>query len=125
MQIINLKKDIRKIIKQKQLEGKIISLVPTMGALHQGHEELIKVARKEADLLVCSIFINKHQFNDKDDFKNYPKTINEDIKICKKLNVDILFMPEHEEIYPNNSKFNFNINKLADKLCGKKSTEPF
>lgn len=76
--------------------------VPTMGALHEGHVALIKDA-KEFDIpLLCSIFVNPTQFNDKNDFKNYPKNLNNDIEILKELEVDFIFTPNENYIYQEN-----------------------
>jgi pantoate--beta-alanine ligase len=98
--------------------GQRIGLVPTMGALHQGHLSLIEEAKKHCDLLVVSIFVNKSQFNNEADFVNYPNLIEQDIKILQQNNVDVLFNPNSEEVYPNNLT-KIYVKKLANNLCGK------
>lgn len=77
-----------------------IGFVPTMGALHQGHLSLIKAAKEQNNLAVCSIFINPAQFNNEDDFKRYPVTIEKDIELLLQAGCDILFLPPFEQIYP-------------------------
>lgn len=77
-----------------------VGFVPTMGALHQGHISLIKKAKKENDLCVCSIFVNPIQFNNPDDFKRYPVQMEKDIPMLKDAGCDVLFKPDKNEMYP-------------------------
>lgn len=77
-----------------------VGFVPTMGALHQGHLSLIKQAKTENDFVVVSIFINPTQFNNPDDLKNYPKTLDADLQILKTVNCDAVLVPSVEEMYP-------------------------
>jgi len=94
-----------KIIKKSNTINKIlekyhnVGFVPTMGTLHEGHISLIRKSKKESSKTVVSIFINPKQFTKQKDFESYPKKIKEDIKICKKNNVDYLFLPSFSEIY--------------------------
>jgi pantoate--beta-alanine ligase len=81
-------------------KGLKTGFVPTMGALHNGHISLINEAKKQNDLTICSIFVNPTQFNDPNDFKKYPKTIESDIYSLEKAGCDIIFLPSVEEIYP-------------------------
>jgi len=90
----------RTIILLKKTNKKI-GLVPTMGNLHNGHVKLILLAKKYADIIIVSIFINPMQFNNLLDLKNYPQSFTEDCIILKKHNVDIVFFPHIDEIYPN------------------------
>jgi len=87
-----------KEIDQEILENDIC-LVPTMGALHEGHLSLIKEGKELGLQLMVSIFINEMQFNSKEDFINYPKSIEEDIKVLENLEIDYLFIPESNYIY--------------------------
>ena len=81
-------------------QDQTIAFVPTMGALHNGHLELMKTARRQADLVVASIFVNPTQFNEESDLVNYPKPLEQDIHLLEKSAVDILFLPTTTEVYP-------------------------
>lgn len=78
-----------------------LGFVPTMGALHDGHISLLKKSKSETDVTVCSIFVNPAQFNDLNDFKKYPSTLDEDIQKLETSGCDVLFLPHVEEIYPD------------------------
>ena len=109
-----------KIIKEidKDILSLATCLIPTMGALHDGHIQLIKEGKKMKLPLIVSIFVNPIQFNDKDDFANYPKTIEKDIEILNKLQVDYLFIPESEYIYPSNGFETIDSGELGRKYEG-------
>jgi pantoate--beta-alanine ligase len=87
-------------IKQEKSAGKKMGFVPTMGALHDGHLSLIEKAKKSGDLVVCSIFVNPTQFNNQEDFKHYPITIEKDIEQLIAAGSDILFLPSVAAMYP-------------------------
>lgn len=118
MKIYNKISDIRSELKTLKLNGKSIAFVPTMGFLHSGHLSLVKEAKRLCDIVVVSIFVNQKQFNNEDDFANYPKNLDADIAKLKAQNVDMLFCPNAQEIYPNSNLINFEIDKLASNLCG-------
>ena len=94
-----------------KINNSLIGFVPTMGALHQGHISLIKKSNNTCNITICSIYVNPTQFNNTDDFLNYPKTIKDDIKILQDNNCDILYCPENTDLYKANEKpgeYNFN-----------------
>lgn len=98
--------------------GKSIGFVPTMGALHSGHEELLKKARAQNDIVVLSIFVNPTQFNDKKDLEKYPKTLDLDLQIAAQNNVDAVFTPSFDDIYPDNYSYIISENSFSKQLCG-------
>lgn len=114
-----------KITKQisdlKNLLSKVqgpIGLVPTMGALHEGHIALLKKARADCSTVVTSIFVNPTQFNIEGDYLNYPKSPSQDLAIMEDQKVDIIFNPELEEIYPKSYTTTVNVKNLSDRLEG-------
>ena len=95
-----------------------IGLVPTMGALHNGHGRLIERARAETDRVVVSIFVNPLQFDRKDDLDRYPRTLEADLRICKALGVHLVFAPEANEMYPVEPLCTIDVKRITDRLCG-------
>jgi len=111
--------EVRKYVNQLKREGKKVAFVPTMGALHDGHLSLIKMAHKYADSVIVSIYVNPEQFAPHEDFGTYPKTIEADLKVCKHENVSLVFMPDTETMYGSGEKFfGININELNVHLDG-------
>lgn len=96
--------DLVKSLEKHRAAGRSIGFVPTMGALHEGHISLIAISKRLTSLTVCSIFVNPTQFNDPGDFQKYPVTLERDIPMLEKAGVDILFLPEVAEMYPNGTK---------------------
>ena len=106
-------------LQKEILSIKNISFVPTMGGLHKGHIYLIKKSKKKAGKTLVSIFVNPKQFNNKKDFDNYPRTINKDMVILKKLKVDFLYIPTYQDIFSFKPKNKIYLDKFSKKLCGK------
>ena len=96
-----------------------ISFVPTMGALHKGHESLIKKSLRESRKTLVSIFVNPKQFDKKKDFNNYPKSFKNDIKILKRLKVRYLYKPSYSDIYKFKTENKIFLDKYSKILCGK------
>lgn len=95
-----------------------VGFVPTMGALHTGHEELIKQARKNNDLVVLSIFVNPTQFNDPKDLEKYPQTWDQDLAMAERNNVDAIFFPRYPDMYPDNYRYKVSENEYSTLLDG-------
>ncbi|HCQ16039.1 MAG TPA: pantoate--beta-alanine ligase, partial [Cryomorphaceae bacterium] len=111
MQIFKTKNNIISFLKNKRKDNIITGFVPTMGCLHEGHMHLINVAKKECKIVICSIFINPIQFNAKEDFDKYPRSLDEDIKKLSLAKCDVLYAPEITDLYEKDEKeksYNFN-----------------
>src|SRR3989338_3970594 len=119
MKIITNAKETNKACQYIRCKGSSIGFVPTMGALHEGHLSLIRRARAENDFVVVGIFVNPAQFGPKEDLKLYPRPIKNDISLCKKEGVNIIFYPEVKQIYPEGYKTYVQVEGLSDLLCGK------
>ena len=115
MKLIRRINDLNKAIKSKNELG----FVPTMGGLHKGHESLIKISKKKCKFTIVSIFINPKQFNNKNDFRKYPRNLNKDIIILKKLKVDFVYLPSVNEIYKDHTFSKFKLRKSQQILCAK------
>ncbi len=100
-------------------QNKEIAFVPTMGNLHDGHLALVRKARSLNKLVVVSIFVNEIQFNSSADFKSYPRTLKEDLIKLQKENVDIVFVPNKEQMNTINNPFTFDLKKIKHDLCDK------
>ena len=109
MIIVKTRKNLQKIILKLRSEQAEIGFIPTMGALHEGHIQLLKRCREKKLTIVCSVFVNPTQFNDKTDFEKYPVTIEQDISLLEEAGCEVLFLPSVEEMYPPEGETNVNI----------------
>ena len=96
-----------------------LGYVPTMGSIHKGHEFLIKQSKRGSKKTLVSIFINPKQFNNKTDYKNYPKNINKDLKILKKLKTDFVYIPKSKDVFNNTKQKDIKLDKKDKILCAK------
>jgi pantoate--beta-alanine ligase len=108
----------KEFARMQREENRIVGLVPTMGALHEGHLSLIKQARQQCSSVVASIFVNPTQFGTSEDFAKYPRTLSSDTEKLENAGVQCLFLPEAKEIYPQNYSTYVNVEGLSERLEG-------
>ncbi|MCG8372113.1 MAG: pantoate--beta-alanine ligase [Balneolales bacterium] len=119
MNVVSTISEIRSVVKQLQLKEQKVAFVPTMGALHGGHLSLIQLAKKVADHIVVSIYVNPEQFGPAEDFGSYPRTLERDLEFCIQENVGTVFTPSDEVMYGNEEKFfRIEIDVLNEHLDG-------
>ena len=117
MKVINTITEIKNEIKKIKQQNLSIGLIPTMGCIHEAHLQLVNDIKNHSDISIVTIFINPKQFNNLDDYKNYPHNIEEDIKKLKKIKADIIFTPNLQEIYPQEGFLTFKMTAMNDCLC--------
>ena len=118
MKVVSTVKELKVLLDSYRSEGKSIALVPTMGALHAGHASLVERAVKENDVVVVSVFVNPTQFNDKNDLKNYPRTLEADCELLERVGASIAFAPSVEEMYPSEDPRQFSFEPLDTVMEG-------
>lgn len=118
IEIINTIKEMQRYSDLARQERKTVAFVPTMGFLHEGHLSLMKKGRELADILVVSIFVNPAQFGPNEDLATYPRNIERDLELLIKESVDIAFIPDGKEIYPDGYQTYVELNNLPNHLCG-------
>ena len=119
MIVYRTKSDLSGHLLSLQNEGKTIGLVPTMGALHNGHASLVEIANAENDVVVVTIFVNPTQFNDRSDLDHYPRTLDQDLDLLRKLEADLVFVPSVKEMYPEEDGQTFDLGGLDKVMEGK------
>ena len=119
MQLFSTIKDLQQVLSKERSAGKSIGFVPTMGALHQGHLELVRRSVLENGVSVVSIFVNPTQFNDANDLLKYPRTLEADCDLLRTVNCSYVFAPEVEEIYPEPDTRQFDFGGLATVMEGR------
>lgn len=118
MEIINRRQRMFSISRKLRREAKSVAFVPTMGALHAGHLELVKEARQRCDILIVSIFVNPAQFNNSTDLERYPRDLTADAAMLAEYDVDYIFAPDADEIYPAGFSTYVNVEGVTDRLEG-------
>lgn len=118
LSIISQVSALREELKPIRDSGKRIALVPTMGALHEGHISLIRLARQKADYVVCSIFVNPKQFGEGEDLDAYPRTLEQDVRLLDEVKTDLVFAPSPDEIYPEGFASKVSVAGISEGLCG-------
>ena len=118
MEIINRRQRMSSLARKLRREGKTVGFVPTMGALHAGHLALVREARQMSDVVIVSIFVNPTQFNEQKDFDKYPRDLTHDAAMLADYQIDYIFAPDAEEIYPPNFATYVYVEGLTETLEG-------
>ena len=119
MKLVRSISEMRSLSRSTRSKGARLALVPTMGALHEGHLSLVKAARKKSDFVAASIFVNPTQFGPNEDFAKYPRTLESDCALLEREGVELVFVPSVEEMYPQGAVTWVVVEGLSDRLCGK------
>ncbi len=119
MRIIERTSEMQRQADDWRRQGKRIAFVPTMGYLHAGHLSLMEVARRHGDVVVASIFVNPTQFGPNEDFTQYPRDTERDLRLCREVGVDAVFLPGVEDIYPRGYQTYVDVTGLTAPLCGR------
>ena len=122
MLFVETLKELRSLVAEQKQQGRKVVLVPTMGNLHEGHLQLVDIARKNGDFVICSIFVNPTQFGEGEDFDKYPRTLEADSKKLEERACDLLFFPAVAEVYPGTTDKNklsiVHVPGVSEGLCG-------
>jgi pantoate--beta-alanine ligase len=116
--LVTGERELRARVAAAKREGQLVGLVPTMGALHEGHLSLIRAAREECGFVVVTIFVNPTQFGPNEDFQKYPRPLVNDLAACREAGVDLVFHPDVSVMYPDGFKTCVNVEGLGDLLEG-------
>ena len=118
LKVINSIKEMQAYSESLRLLGKKIAFVPTMGYFHEGHLALMREAKKMADCVVVSIYVNPTQFGPKEDLSKYPRDFDRDLKMAESAQADVIFFPPDTEMYPANYQTYINVERVTQNLCG-------
>ncbi len=116
--VVKTPEELRTACDRARTEGRRVGFVPTMGALHEGHLALVREARKHADFVVCSIFVNPTQFGPNEDLARYPRDLDGDVRKLEGAGADLVFAPEPEAMYPKGEQTRVRVAGLTEHLCG-------
>ena len=109
---------VRRAVLDAQRRGRTVGLVPTMGALHEGHLSLIRAARRECEVVAVTVFVNPTQFGPGEDYAAYPRPLEQDLDACRQEEADLVFAPDVETMYPTDSVTTVQVERLTTRLCG-------
>lgn len=116
--VVSAVEEVREAVAAARRAGKTIGFVPTMGALHRGHTSLIDTAAAQCDYVVVSIFVNPLQFGPTEDLDRYPRTLAQDVALCRQHGAHLVFAPNDRVMYPRPQRTYVNVEKLTEGLCG-------
>ncbi|MBP8644701.1 MAG: pantoate--beta-alanine ligase [Syntrophobacteraceae bacterium] len=119
MRIIEFVSEMQQLADEWRRQGKRIGFVPTMGFLHEGHLALMGEAKRRADVVAVSVFVNPTQFGPNEDFECYPRDMERDIRLCTEVGVDAIFAPPVSEMYPDGYQTSVEVSKVTTPLCGR------
>lgn len=118
MEIVNRRQRMFSVARKLRRDAKTVGFVPTMGALHAGHLELVKEARQSCDVVIVSIFVNPKQFNNPDDLEKYPRDLTTDAAMLTEYEVDLIYAPEVQDVYPEGFSTHVEVSGLTDSMEG-------
>ena len=119
MKVCTIVDEMRTVSRGAMRDGKRLGLVPTMGALHEGHLSLVRAAKAQCDVVAVSIFVNPRQFGPNEDFSKYPRSFERDCRLLEAEGVDLVFAPSIEEMYPSGAVTYVTVEGMSEKLCGR------
>lgn len=118
MHLFHTIQDVRDYVRTQKSLGKSIALIPTMGALHEGHLTLVRTAKNQCDIVIVSVFVNPTQFGPNEDYDAYPRTLEADCMNAEKAGASAIFAPSPAEMYPDGFATTVNVSGITDLLCG-------
>jgi len=118
MDVLQYSADVQSQVRERRKSGQSIGVVPTMGALHDGHLSLIKAAREECDFVITTIFVNPAQFGPGEDLEQYPRPLDEDLRLCRSAGADLVFTPSADHMYSSGSCTTVNVSRISGLLEG-------
>jgi pantoate--beta-alanine ligase len=119
MKLVTTIDEMRDLRESTRQSGQRLGLVPTMGALHEGHLSLVRAANDKSDVVAVSIFVNPTQFGPNEDFAKYPRTLEKDSEMLEREHVDVIFAPSVDDMYPAGAVTWVTVERMSDRLCGK------
>lgn len=118
MDVLRLPTDVQACVRQQRCQNRSVAVVPTMGALHDGHLSLMEAARRDCDFVIATIFVNPTQFGPGEDYTRYPRDLDTDLELCRSADADLVFAPEVEEMYSANSDTVVRVSGISEVFEG-------